>query len=306
MNYYEIDMKIGKSKFAKTCGIISIIIGILLFIITIANYINWQLIEKNYHQQYVYSDYGQLYYEENNQRINVLRAYDTDNAPIDLKIPNKKTIIMYCSKDKKEQCLYLNMNSTTDISKLNPIMNIFSSLFLISMGMFFANKRKIETDNTKEKNIPITSIYPFFVFILLVGISIILWQSVIAVKYFEIKKGNNIAKATIYSEIYNVGGNAERYKPVAYYYIDNQKYTYISDLYIEGTLEDNIGKEFDIYYDINNPEITIEKESPINILFIIFGIMFTVFTIKPVLFKKKVEEKLTKTILNNETQEWKI
>jgi len=306
MNFYEIDKKIGKSKIAKICGNISIIFGVLLCMFTIINYMSWQSIKKDYYKQYVYSNNNQLYYEKNDQQVNVLRVYDTDNNPIELNIPDKKTIIMYCSKNKKEECLYFDMNNSNDTSKLNPIMNIIASLFLTSMGIFFAAKRKNETDNKIEKNISITSIYPFLIFILIVGISIILWQSVTTIKYLRLKTENNITKATIYSEVYNIGGSDDTYKPVAYYYVNNQKYIYVSDLYIEGALKDNIGKDLDIYYDINNPEITIKKEFPANILFIIIGIAFIAVTIEPVFFKRKHEEKLTKIILNYKTQEWKI
>ena len=94
----------------------------------------------------------------------------------------------------------------------------------------------------------------------------------------------------------NNGTEENLYNPVSYYYVDNQKNIYVNDLYVDGKLEDNIGKTFELYYNKNNPNEVSKKENPINISILIIGICFSAFTFPFVFFKQNMEKRVQKTI----------
>lgn len=91
------------------------------------------------------------------------------------------------------------------------------------------------------------------------GLGLISWQLNNAINYFNLKNNSSVTTATIYSEIYNLGANNDNYKPVSYYYVANQKYVYVSDQYVDGKLNDNLGRTFELYYNKNNPNEVAKK-----------------------------------------------
>lgn len=306
MDYNEINKSVGKSKVAKIFGWIFLVAGILVCITTLSTYIGWKLKENNYNKQYVYSSYGNLYYENNNDKTYVETIYDTNNEVIDLDIPNEKTVIMYCSKKNTSECIYFNMNNSLDQGMLNPFMSIIVTLFLIVIGLFFVINTRVQKDDKEEEKSSLSSIYMFYVFLFVFGASVLIWQIYNAVNYFKLKNNLNVTTATIYSEIYNIGAENDLYKPVSYYYVDNQKYIYVNDSYIDGSLEENIGTTFELYYNKNNPSEVSKKESPVNILMLIIGIGFVAFSIPFVFFKNKMEKRIDKNVSKQTNQEWKI
>ena len=306
MNYNEINKSVGKSKVAKIFGWIFLVAGILVCITTLSTYIGWKLKENNYNKQYVYSSYGNLYYENNNDKTYVETIYDTNNEVIDLDIPNEKTVIMYCSKKNTSECIYFNMNNSLDQGMLNPFMSIIVTLFLIVIGLFFVINTRVQKDDKEEEKSSLSSIYMFYVFLFVFGASVFIWQIYNAVNYFKLKNNLNVTTATIYSEIYNIGAENDLYKPVSYYYVDNQKYIYVNDSYIDGSLEENIGTTFELYYNKNNPSEVSKKESPVNILMLIIGIGFVAFSTPFVFFKNKMEKRIDKNVSKQINQEWKI
>ena len=306
MNYNEINKSVGKSKVAKIFGWIFLVAGILVCITTLSTYIGWKLKENNYNKQYVYSSYGNLYYENNNDKTYVETIYDTNNEVIDLDIPNEKTVIMYCSKKNTSECIYFNMNNSLDQGMLNPFMGIIVTLFLIVIGLFFVINTRVQKDDKEEEKSSLSSIYMFYVFLFVFGASVLIWQIYNAVNYFKLKNNLNVTTATIYSEIYNIGAENDLYKPVSYYYVDNQKYIYVNDSYIDGSLEENIGTTFELYYNKNNPSEVSKKESPVTILMLIIGIGFVAFSTPFVFFKNKMEKRIDKNVSKQTNQEWKI
>ena len=100
MNYNKINKAVGKNRSTKILAWIFLIMDIMAFITISFNYIDWKLKENNYNKQYVYSNYGKLFYENNNEEIYVKTIYDTYGKVIKLDIPNEETAIMYCSKKK--------------------------------------------------------------------------------------------------------------------------------------------------------------------------------------------------------------
>lgn len=305
MDLNEINKSIGKSKIAKIIGFIFLIAGVLVFIATLSTYLNWKLKEENYNKQYVYSSYGNLYYEMNNTKIYVSKIYNTDLEIIKLEIPNHKTAIMYCSKDNPSECIYFDLNNSVDRGMLNPFMQFLVSLFCFAAGSFLV------TDITKKdkKNIEnslLSNIYLFYVFFFMVGVGMFTWQVYNSINYFKLKPSNDVTTATIYSEIYNIGKENDLYKPVSYYYVNNQKYIYVSDAYISGNLEENLGKTFELYYNKENPIEVSKKENPINYFILIAGIVFIVFTFPFVFFKGKMEKRLNNNLSINKNKEWKI
>lgn len=274
----------------------------IVFIVSLSTYGSWKLKEDNYNKQYVYSSYGNLYYENNNDRTYVETIYDTNNEIIELDIPNEKTVIMYCLKENPSECIYFDMNNSVDQGILNPILNIFVTLLLMAMGLFFIMNTRKPKEDTEEKT-SLNSIYLFYVFLFACGIGVLIWQIYNAVNYFNLKNDLNVTTATIYSEIYNAGAENDLYKPVSYYYVDNQKYIYINDSYVDGSLEDNIGTTFELYYNENNPAEVAKKENPIDIWMIIIGILFVAFSTPFVFFKNQMEKRIDKNMSKPINQE---
>ncbi len=275
---------IATIKFSKILGWFLLIAGILSLIINVISFASWNLKKGNYSEEYVYSDFGNLYYETDGKKIYVQNIYNTDNEKITLNVPNKETVLIYINKDNISDGIYFDLNNTIDQSMLNPTVSIFVILFLIIAGLLFIQINKKE----KEKKVITNPSYLLNVLLFSIGIATITWQLHNAFNYFNLKNENNITTATIYSEIYNIGAKKNLFKPVSYYYVDNQKYIYVNDSYIEGNLEDNIGKTFELYYNENNPNKVSKKENPIDVLSLIIGICFLAF-IYPVV--KKIKEK---------------
>ena len=219
---------------------------------------------------------------------------------------------MYCDKNNPRECIYFDANNSLDQSRLNPTMDFFVELLLLATAIFLILKKRyniLPKDGNREeykKGSSLSSIYLCFVLIFAIGIGIFGWQLYNAINYFNLKNNVNITTATIYSEIYNVGGNKYLYKPVSYYYVDNQKYVYVNDQYEYGNLNDNLGNTFELYYNKNNPNQVSKKENPINFLLLIGGIFFTALAFPFVFFKKNMEKRMDKNLAAQEKQEWKI
>lgn len=313
INYNEFNKIIGNNGFFKILGYFFLVAGILCSLGIVFPFINWKLRESDYNREYIYSNYGLLYYEKNKENINIEKIYNTDGEVIELNIPDKNTAIMYCDKNQLNECIYFDQNNKVDMNMLNPIMGILITLFFFAGAFFFLSKKRVnklvKKDNSGNEVImeksSLTSIYLLFVWFFVVGIVVVGWQLFNAINYFNLKKDNNIATATIYSEIYSIRAplyhgttKIEQYIPVSYYYVNNQKYIYINDEYESGTLNNNLGKTFELYYDKNNPNIVSEKTNPINILLLIIGICFIVFSFPLVFFSKKQEKRIDKTLSN--------
>ncbi len=311
MNYNEINKNIGNSKLAKIFGWLFLIAGIMVFISTIVSYFSWNSKKADYNKEYVYSNYGALYYEKEQNNVYVNKIYNTDDEIISVNIPDKETAIMYCSKTNNNECIYFDTNNSVDQSMQNPILGLFATLFLMSLAMFLIPKKRFNKEINEDGEIisegsSISSIYLFYIFLFVGGIGCIGWQLYNAVNYFNLKNGNNIAIATIYSEIYNVGKSNNNYKPVAYYYVDNQKYIYVNDAYEEGNLEENLGKTFELYYNQNNPNKVSKKKNPVNFLLLLSGIFLSAFTFPFIFFKKKMEKRIDKNLSKQKSNEWEI
>lgn len=288
MNY-----KKETKKSFKIVGWILIIIGVLVFITNIIPFINLNTKKSNYTLEYVYNDSGTLYYELGNERIYIQNIYNMDNEKITPYIPNNETIMMYIDKNNINEGIYFDLNNTIDKSVLNPALTIFTTLFFISAGLTCI--LTFEEANGRKHKIP--SLIPIFIFLIILGVGFIGSQVDDSITYFNLKGKNNVTIATIYSEMYNNGqasnkyefGGYESYKPVAYYYVDGNKYIYVNNDYEKGTLEDNLGNTFEVYYDEQNPSKAVKKENPTNILVLIVGIGLVVLFSAPIvaLMRKK-------------------
>ena len=286
MDYSDINRSVGKSKYSKIVGWIFLVSGILVLSVTLSSYIEWNLNDNNYNKQYVYSDNGILYYENKNDKTYVEIIYDMNNEVIELDIPDKKTVIMYCSKENMNECIYFDVNNSIVQGILNPFMSIVVSLFLIALGLFCVINRKMYKKNKGEKTYSLNSLYMFYISLFIFGAGILNEQIYQAVNYFNLKNDSNVTTATIYSEIYSVGRE--------------------NDLYIDGSLEENIGTTFELYYNRNNHNEVSKKQKPVNISMIIIGIGFVVYSAPFVFFKNKMEELIKKYILKKKNKECKI
>lgn len=303
VNYKEYQKNIGNNKFFKVLGWFFLIAGIFVFITHMIPFASWNSKKSNYSKEYVYSEFGTLYYEANGKKIYVQNIYNTYNEKITLDIPNNEIIVMYINKDNINEGIYFDLDNTTDQSMLDPTLSISASLFLVVMGLYFI----LTCKETKENESTTNPLFPFFVYLFLLGIGVVVFQSYNAINYINLKSQNNIATATIYSEIYNKGAEKREYhKPVAYYYVDGKKYIYVNDTYEEGTLDDKLGDTFELYYAKSNPNKVAKKEKPINILILIIGIGFAVFSFPFVFLKSKMNKGIQKNILKQSENGWKI
>ena len=311
MIYNEISRAVGDSKLAKVLGWIFLVLGIMVFISAMESYLKWNSKNINYNKEYVYSEYGTLYYETNGNNVYVDKIYNTDEEIISLDIPNKETVVMYCNKDNRNECIYFDENDSIDKSMQNPILVLFVSLFLISFALFFIyEKRSKKVVNNKkvdvDENTSLSSIYLFYVFLFLLGCGFVGLQVYNAVNYFSLRNSNNITEATIYSEMYNIGASKNKYKSISYYYVDNQKYIYVNDEYENGNLEENLGKTFELYYNKNNPNKVSKKKNPVDLFILLVGIVLLIFSFPFVFFKKKIEKRLDKVLSSQNDTECKI
>lgn len=280
MNY-----KKETKKSFKIVGWVLIIIGVLVFITNIIPFINWNTKKSNYTLEYIYNDSGTLYYEVDNERVYIQNIYNMNNEKLTPYIPNNETIMMYIDKNNINDGIYFDLDNTIDTSVLNPVLIIFSTLFFILAGLTCI--LTFEEANGREHKIP--SLIPIFMFLMLLGFGFIVSQVGNAINYISLKGKNNVTVATIYSEMYNKGqasneyqfGGYESYKPVAYYYVNGNKYIYVNNDYEKGTLEDNLGNTFEVYYDEQNPSKAVKKENPINILVLVVGIGLVVLFSTP-------------------------
>ena len=262
------DYKKETKKSFKIVGWILLIIGVLIFITNTNSVISWNAKKSNYTLQYVYSDSGTLYYEVDNERVYIQNIYNIDNEKITPNIPNNETVIMYIDKNNVNDGIYIELDHTSSgISLLNPVLYIFVTLFFISAGL--TSILTYEEENGREHKV--SSLTPIFIFLIIVGFGFIGSQVDDAINYFSLKGKNNVAVATIYSEIYSKGGTSDNYKLVAYYYVDGNKYIYINNEYEEGVLADHLGDTFELYYDEQNPSKSVKKDNPINILVLVVG-----------------------------------
>lgn len=263
MNY-----KKETKKLFKIVGWTLIIIGVMVFITNIIPFINWNAKKSNYTLEYVYSDSGTLYYEVDNEKIYIQNIYNTDNEKITLDIPNNETVIMYIDKNNVNDGICFDLNDTIDRSMLNPIINIFVTLFLISGGLTCI--LTYEEENRKEHKSK--ALFPIFIFLIILGIGFISSQVYNVINYSSLKEKNNVTVATIYSEIYSIGKTSDNYKLLAYYFVDGNKYIYVNNEYEEGTLAEQLGNTFELYYDEQDPSKAVREDNPINILILVVGI----------------------------------
>lgn len=303
-NYNEYQKNIGNSKFFKILGWLFLIIGILGFINDMFSFASWNSKKSNYIKEYVYSEFGTLYYESNGKKVYIQNIYNPDNEKITIDIPNNEIVVMFINKENINEGIYFDLNNAVDQSILNPMISILIPMFMIAMGLYFV----LTSKEAKQNKYTTNPLFLFFVFLFLLGSGLIAFQIYDAVNYFNLKSQNNIATATIYSQIYNKGTGENTYKSVAYYYVDGEKYIYVSDIYEEGTLADKLGDTFELYYEKSNPNKVSKKENPIDIQILMIGIGLALFSFPFVFLKQKMEERIQKNILkqNENENDWKI
>ncbi|MDD3452795.1 MAG: hypothetical protein PHN42_00760 [Bacilli bacterium] len=291
MNYKQIQEKVssGGNK-VKIFGFIFLLVGVFILFTICFSSLNWNMKKSNYEKQYISTNNKLLTYEKENQIIYIEKIYNIYNEQISLSLPSNKTAISYCEKNDPTKCIYFDMNNSMEQAILDPIKYIFVSIFLISIGVFFIS-------TVKHKNNPNTTLNPIFLFSLilfLIGIAIFMYQINLAIKFLNLKSQNNVVDAKIYSEIYNISRNNNMYKPVAEYYVNNQKYIYVSSLYISGTLYKDMNKSIKLYYDIDNPSNALENKNPIDIPLFIISLFFIIITFPVIFMKKQLEKKHNK------------
>ncbi len=288
MNYNKINKAVGKNRGTKILAWIFLIIDIMAFITISFNCIDWKLKENNYNKQYVYSNYGKLFYENNNEEIYVKTIYDTYGKVIKLDIPNEETAIMYCSKKNKSECIYFDMDDSVDKGMLNPFINVVEILLFALIGLLLLPCIKTKKDDKRKKKALLNSIDIFGAFLFILGGLPLVWQIYSAINYYSFKKASNVTTATIYSEIYSKGNEDNMCRPVSYYYVNDQKYIYENYSCVDGNLKENIGTTFELYYDKNNPSRVMKKEISVNIWIVIVGIGLVAFSTPFLFYKVKI------------------
>lgn len=271
--------------------ILKIIVGcffILISLMALFDTITWLVEKKDYNKEYVYSDLGILSYEKNNEKIYIEKIYNTDGEILELNVPDKKTIIMYCYKANQAEGIYLGVNNTPDSRLQYPIMSIYLSMLYLVVGIFILSKKN-------EAN-PIKRFYWFYVFFFTVGIGLSIYQMYNIINYCMVKDDNNMVNATIYSDIYDTGVSQEQYKAVSYYYVDNDKYIYVNEVYKNGDINDALGTTQKLYYDPDNPNKVSSGISILNVFWLIIGIFVTAITFPIVFLNSKMVNRYNKVV----------
>lgn len=291
-SYKQLHKMIGSNKFFKVLGKGFVFWAIFIYITSIPDLISWNTKKSSYIKQYVYSDFGTLYYETNGKRVYIQNIYNIDNEKITVDIPDKKTIIMYVDKNNINEGIYFDLDNSIYEGLINPFSTIVPHFILLSVGLMFILMHK---ENKKN----ICTLKPAFLFALslfILGMVPIIVQVNNVLDYFNLKKQDNTTNATVHSEIYREHTERESHKAVAYYYIDGEKYIYEEEGYQKGKIDDKIGNTFELYYDEQNPSKTIKKENPINIIILILGILLCSFAFPFVFLRNKMEEKIIKEV----------
>ena len=263
---------------------------VLCFIFTTYITIRWIIKMKNYSKEYVYSDSGNLYYEKDGEKIYIDKLYNSKGEDLKLEIPDKKTIIMYCYKDNPKEGIFLDINNTSDSGLQHPIINLCVAIFILAFGLYFLTKKNYSN--------PIYKYYYFYVCFSIVGTVMLVTQISKIVNYNNIKNNYNIVNSTIYSDLYEVGAAGGQYKAVSYYYVDGIKYVYADEIFVDGDINDAIGKTQEIYYNPNNPEEAYGQINSVNKLFIVLGIFLIIISAPSVFFRKLMAERYEEVMSN--------
>lgn len=109
------------------------------------------------------------------------KIYNTNGEILQINVPDKKTIIMYCYKDTPTEGIFLGVDNTPDWGLQYPIINIYVATFIFIVGFYILPK--------KDKENPVNNFYLFYVYIFLVGVGIICYQIYNIINCFEV---NNI------------------------------------------------------------------------------------------------------------------
>jgi len=287
-----------KGKTSLIIGWLFISMGILVLIGSIAFSLSWNIKKNNYNKEYVYNDNGTLYYEKDGNTVNVKKVFNSDNAVVSLNIPNKETAIMYCSKTNNSECLFFEPGNVIVQGSRTPIFGILGSLLLISFGLGFIPRKftieevdeKGELKVIKGEGSSIFSAYFFLVFISLLGLVGVVVSLQDAIRYTNLKKENNITVATVYSQLYDGDKINDNDAPVAYYYVNDKKYTFVN--YSSKNVD--LGKTFEIYYDKNNPQKAVKKGESLDVPLLFVGLAFFIIPLIFLPLKKEDREILKK------------
>ena len=178
---------------------------------------------------------------------------------------------------------------------MQPFLSFLIYFLMIAMGFFFIYHT---TKGLHIKKDSFNDIYLVFIFFFLLGCFGVFFQVCNFFNYYELKKSGNVVDAHIYSEIYSSGGKDYLYKPVSYFYVDHQKYIYVNDSYIKGSLEENYGKIFEIYYNKENPSAASLVKNPVNFYILLISLLFVVISFPFIFFKTKMEKKFKQNLIN--------
>lgn len=289
MDCNNIIKEVQKNKILIFLGWFFLFFGIISFFATIIFFVNKSARDKDYNMEYVYNDNGVYYYLNDGSNVYVNKIISNDKKIISPSIPNKKTVKMYCNKNNINECIYYDINHE---SEENPIILVIVTLVLLSMSSFvlIGYRRNISDKQQNRKKISFNNVFLFAVLLFSIACYILIVQISNVISYIKLKNDNNITYATVYSEIYT--NNSNNYKAVSYYHVNNKKYIYVDDHFEKGSL--NIGKKIELYYDMDNPTNAVKKGSPVNIKFTLICLLFLIFSVPILLFKKKAEDKYYK------------
>ncbi len=282
--------------FIQISAWLAFIFGMILLIQQISYWKNWISVKDNYFKQYVYSEYGTLYYEANGKRIYLQNIYNFGQR----KIPNNQTVLMYINKDDISEGIYFDASDFLDMSITNPLKGLFGSLFPTVLGLFLILDF-IEKKRGKSTIKPVSFVC---LFLFIGGIVTVVFQIHNIIFYSKLRSQNNKATATIYSQIFDIKAT-HTYKPVAYYYVDGEKYIYANKYEQEGTLNNVLGDTFEVYYDKSDPNKVVKKGDIFNLFALVFGII-CVWVSYPYIFSKQKMEKQLQVNLKKREQNWKI
>lgn len=279
----------NKKIISKIFGWAFIFVGAMVLVSTIIYLLDWKNKSQNYIEIYAYSNNGILEYENEGEKITPEQFYNYSGDEIFFNIPDKKSVKLYCEKKYLYRCIYFDEKNSPESNIIkSPVISIFSSMFLLILGLFLTEKSMPVKTETKISY----SIYFLWLWIALFGLFVIICQLFEYKNYVDIANQKNIVNASVYSEVYVPYTSGKLNKVIAKYIIDGKEYTYVRKYF----KENNIATNIKLYYDIKNPASSVEFKSPIDIELIIISFIFIVistpFLIKIFPFKKmqKIKE----------------
>lgn len=303
LKYNNFQKKDGISKIFIIIGY-SLLFITLIFLFELPGVVRWNLKKDNYTKNYVYSVQGDLYYIADGKINHLEKLYDFSDDELDIEIPDGESIVVFVDNNNvSEGYLYGSYKRSGEMET-----NLFGYFVLILYLLALSLCPIIAIHEYKKNRTTLNPVFLLGLSLLIVGIYLLVNFVIDTINRNDIINQNNLANATINSQIYLADTyKIENFTYVATYKVDGQ--TYYAEVKRSSDInpEEIIGDNVQVLYDQNDPSKYILKNSSpnysnlfISIISIILGFIIT-------FFRKNVSKRnVTNDEKSEENAEWKI